>query len=606
MNYFAGLMLLLFFFSCAKKEPELRVELQQAEELMWVHPDSALMLLEKMDIAKRENELNYATWCLLVTQARNKLYIEETSDSLINVALAYFEKQSDPLRKAQAFFYAGQVQREMNQVEATARYYVQALDEVKKTTDYRFACLICSNLGMLYAYRPELKEQAKEFLHEANHYALQTTDSNYIANSFLELGRIYRVYEQQDSAIHYYEKAIRIAEDSKQYRALAMALTEVANLYTWHGEQDKAFACLHKSIDLKQRYAYYGLEQSYLSLGNIYVEKNSYDSAVFYLEKALQSSNMNTRRDAYWYLSKVNKQNNYLDKALFYEEQYIALSDSIDEKKRSKEILEIKEKYAHEKLINQNNQLKIQHDRWINTSLMGLLTIVLIVAALIYLYQRKLLNKERLLQQTKTKILQLFETIDSNTTTIEKNKELISRLSTQIEETENRKAEAVDQLLLANENLQREISEHKKEIARYNDDLKKRENATFKQIKNLLSREKTLLEQLEDKSPIIHEIRQARKAMSEEQWQKLKTSLDQLYNNYTVRLSAQYPELNEMDIRYCCFIKLNLSNQQIATLVAVSPESVIKRKQRIRDKINTNSEEPIKTVQALADYLSHF
>lgn len=200
MNYFAGLLLLLFFFSCAKKEPELRVELQQAEELMWGHPDSALMLLEKMDIAKRENELNYATWCLLVTQARNKMYIEETSDSLINVALAYFEKQPDPLRKAQTFFYAGQVQREMNQVEATARYYVRELDEVKKTTDYRFACLICSNLGMLYAYRPELKEQAKAFLREANHYALQTTDSNYIANSFLELGRIYRVYEQQDSA----------------------------------------------------------------------------------------------------------------------------------------------------------------------------------------------------------------------------------------------------------------------------------------------------------------------------------------------------------------------------------------------------------------------
>lgn len=602
MNYFAGLMLLLFFFSCAKKELELRVELQQAEELMWGHPDSALMLLEKMDIAKRENELNYATWCLLVTQARNKMYIEETSDSLINVALAYFEKQPDPLRKAQTFFYAGQVQREMNQIEATARYYVQALDEVKKTTDYRFACLICSNLGMLYAYRPELKEQAKAFLREANHYALQTTDSNYIANSFLELGRIYRVYEQQDSAIHYYEKAIRIAEDSKQYRALSIALTEVANLYTGIGELEKAFSCLQEAIELKKRYAYYGLEQSYLSLGNIYVEKNSYDSAVFYLEKALQSSNMNTRRDAYWYLSKVNKQNDYFDKAFFHKERYIELADSINEKKQAKEILEIKEKYAHEKLINENNQLKMRHDQWIKISLMGLLTIVLIVAALIYLYQRKLLNKERLLQQTKNKILQLFETIDSNTTTIEKNKELITRLSTQIEETENRKTEAVDQLLLANENLQREISEHKREIARYNDDLKKRENATFK----LLSREKTLLEQLEDKSPIIHEIRQARKVMSEEQWQKLKASLDQLYNNYTVRLSAQYPELNEMDIRYCCFIKLNLSNEQIATLAAISPQSVIKRKQRIRDKINTNPDEQIKTVQALADYLSHF
>ena len=546
-----------------------------------------------------------------MTQARDKNYIEQTSDSLISIALSYFDGKNDPLRKAQAFFYAGQVQRDMKNDQGAAEYYIQARDEILKTTDSRFACLICSNLGMLYAYRPELKEEAKAFLREANQFALQANDSNYIANSFLELGRIYSVYQQWDSVIYYYEKAIRIAEEGKQIRSLSLALTEVASLYTWSGENEKASSYLHRTINLKEQHAYSGIEQTYLSLGNIYVSENRYDSAIVYLEKALQSTNPYTRRDAYWYLAKVNRQNNYLDKALLYNDKYVVYADSLTERKQAKEILEIKEKYEHEKLANENNQLKMQYDKWVKISLLVLLIVALIVASLIYLYQRKLLYKERTLQQTKNKILILFETIDKNNTIIESNKELIRNLSSKVKETEDNKIRAIENLVFANETLRDENLKLKDSIADYNNSLRKREEDSAskqltKQINKLLSREKRLIEQLEEKTSIFNEIRQTEKVMSKQQWQNLSTNLNQLHTNFTERLSKQYPQLNEMDIQYCCFMKLNLSNDQIGTLVAVSPQSVIKRKQRIRDKMNTNPEIQFPTVQTLIDYLSHY
>ena len=59
------------------------------------HPDSALFLLEQVATPEKMPERDYATWCLLITEARDKNYIEHTSDSLINVAIQYFEKKKD-------------------------------------------------------------------------------------------------------------------------------------------------------------------------------------------------------------------------------------------------------------------------------------------------------------------------------------------------------------------------------------------------------------------------------------------------------------------------------------------------------------------------------
>lgn len=56
-------------------------------------PDSSLILLESIPSPEKLSEEDYATGCLLMTQARDKNYVEHTSDSVIGVAVRYFEKQ---------------------------------------------------------------------------------------------------------------------------------------------------------------------------------------------------------------------------------------------------------------------------------------------------------------------------------------------------------------------------------------------------------------------------------------------------------------------------------------------------------------------------------
>ena len=84
----------------------------------------------------------------------------------------------------------------------------------------------------------------------------------------------------------------------------------------------------------------------------------------------------------------------------------------------------------------------------------------------------------------------------------------------------------------------------------------------------------------------VPEVRQggeARKCrMSDEDWKTIFTHADAVFDNFTVRLRGQFPALNEEDIRYCCMVRMHLSQAEIASVVCLEKDSVKKRLKRIR------------------------
>jgi len=124
--------------------------LSEAERVMKSYPDSALTLLETIRNAEEMSAGDYATWCLLVTQARDKNYVEHTSDSVINVAVRYFEKRKDPHRKAQAYYCRERVLSDLNASEEVLDVYLKAKEQVEKTMDFDLKARICNHLGSLY------------------------------------------------------------------------------------------------------------------------------------------------------------------------------------------------------------------------------------------------------------------------------------------------------------------------------------------------------------------------------------------------------------------------------------------------------------------------
>ena len=87
-------------------------------------------------------------------------------------------------------------------------------------------------------------------------------------------------------------------------------------------------------------------------------------------------------------------------------------------------------------------------------------------------------------------------------------------------------------------------------------------------------------------SRFIAQVKQAGESkkcrMSDEDWKTIYTHADAVFDNFTVRLRQRFPSLNEEDIRYCCMVRMHLSQAEIAGVVCLEKDSVKKRLKRIR------------------------
>ena len=78
--------------------------LVRADSLMNLHPDSALNILESISTESLKTKADRAYYALLLTQARDKNYIVQTDDSLIRIAVRYYDSMRDNRMQARAYY----------------------------------------------------------------------------------------------------------------------------------------------------------------------------------------------------------------------------------------------------------------------------------------------------------------------------------------------------------------------------------------------------------------------------------------------------------------------------------------------------------------------
>jgi hypothetical protein len=79
--------------------------LDEAETLMTESPDSAYTLLQTLPVDELHQDKNRARYALLYSQVLDKNYIDETNDSLINIAVEYYRTTDDVRSKFLSFYY---------------------------------------------------------------------------------------------------------------------------------------------------------------------------------------------------------------------------------------------------------------------------------------------------------------------------------------------------------------------------------------------------------------------------------------------------------------------------------------------------------------------
>lgn len=74
-------------------------------------------------------------------------------------------------------------------------------------------------------------------------------------------------------------------------------------------------------------------------------------------------------------------------------------------------------------------------------------------------------------------------------------------------------------------------------------------------------------------------------AIEDESWEVFKSYFSEVHNDFDVHLKAMAPDITENEVRLASFLRMNLTNKEIASLLHVQPESVMKSKYRLKKKL---------------------
>ncbi len=586
-------------------------ELVHAESVMFDHPDSALHILEAMPMPSvRRDKENHALWCLLLTQAQVKQIIKISSDSLVRIAYDYYKPTDNARRKAMSALYMGNINYNLGNIEEAMRYYLEGKTEVEKTNDYKTGYLIMSSLGKLYLYR-DFEEYAFDACSKAYDYAVKDSNKRYQMGALQYLARCYCLLDKLPAAIETYQKCMEIAlelglENDEYYYGVQH---ETALVYTNSCEYEKSLSIL-RPFPVKYR-SNSLIGKNLFSLGKL-------DSAFYYLNKALNTDNVYTKESVYRYLYRLCDNSKYHQYLKTYCDSLLFYTDSVMSLDKGKEIIAYKEKYDHQKLITEQQRLKLEKADAQRMLFIITICLIVVIAVVAYFYQKRLVRKETTIRKQSEQLQDFMLQLHEYETQLMQNNRYMEELREQLSSHDNdsderhEQQEQMERLGAENSRLQTTIQDLQKRIGEYSSrlsearkDVEQLRSLSEESLK-LKERERRLTDYVVDNHRLVAELRTRSRVLSESEWQELTQLCESTWGDFIHRLLAFCPQLTEQELRLCLLIRLRFGNAQLAAIFAVSPASISQKKFRLKKHLSESGQGSFPEEMTLDRWLAEF
>ena len=77
---------------------------------------------------------------------------------------------------------------------------------------------------------------------------------------------------------------------------------------------------------------------------------------------------------------------------------------------------------------------------------------------------------------------------------------------------------------------------------------------------------------------------------ADKDWEVFKSYFADVHDNFDHKLRAVTPDLTETELRLASLLKMNLTTKEIAAIMKVQPDSVLKSKYRLKKKLKLEKE----------------
>ena len=561
-----SLLSTLSFIGC-RDESDAIYLIDRAESLLKSDPDSSHILLDSIAVPDNLSDKLLARWCMLSGKVADTLYTDLPYVQQLLRAQAYYKSHGTKQEQAKIGLYLGRSYVEDKENEKAMKVYLQALDIALRSEDYNQAGYICSYMGDLYDFEGNYL-LGKDKYKEAESYFRKAGNMRSSAFALRDVGRMYAFSDSLDIALIFLLKADTIIVEVGDSSDIGTIYNGIGNIYNMLGNKELAKLYLWKNVNMSD----FDDAPSYRTLAGIYIEEGDFKNARICLEKAsVPSFNDMTRFSVLYGYSLLEKAEGNWEKAWFYLDEYNSASDSILTIRNRENIIKIEKEYEHLKISLENMRLKSDKQKYFIYWVISL-SILLI---LLWVFQIRIDRKnKRLLKQEidlSNKSNELFRLRDN----LRNKQDRLEALSIQLSE-KNEKLNELD----SREKLEKEYEQIKKEEETLVLRIAERRKDLF--LSSAIAKKVIKLSQKvvpgATKSPL-----------SEKDWQNIITQVNEVYPFLADRLAAF--NLSAAELRYCYLSLLGLDSIGESILLHIQPDSVNKRRQRVRQRLGIIAKE---------------
>lgn len=536
----------VIFISCSSVSPEeVAVTLQQAEQCMEVHPDSAWALLKEILHLDRLSERDYADYVLLLTQARDKNYMDMSTDSSVIFAVDYF-RQKDRSKYGKALYYYGRVLQEKRETTRAMKVYWDARLALEETKEYKIMGLMFADMSIL--------NQEQSFYDEAIHCCRQAISCYYqikdtlgVAYAYQTMGDSFFLKQEMDSVYHCAMTSLQLLTDNP-VRLKINGFKLLGRMYCFKKQYSKAeeifLAILNEEPNEKKFVLHY------MSLGHLYQLMDRKEDAEKYLKLCLNSDNLFTSSEAYGCLAELAKADQDYKKALILKERSDSLLYIAENEKRREALVQFQDKYQKKKFEAEVLQYKLEKSI---LHIIYLIVMISLSGVVYYLYTKY--------WRTKRQAIQFRKTIDKN------NEQIIS--------------------------YQNEIEKHKQQEGETSAKASCEIERLYKMIDSLTIENEKLCDKI-DVSTLIKMLKSGEvlaEKLTPKEWDKIFNLVNSLYGDLLIRIKNECAQLTKHDIKLLTFLLLGFTTKELMILFdSKEDHTIFKAKSRLKERLKLTKE----------------
>lgn len=533
-----SLLVCLLFFGCEEYQVE-RISLDRAEALVETQADSAQALLDSIDTPDKLDDSLFARWCMLRAKVSDKLSEDMPYVEQLQRAQGWYQSHGTTEEQAWIGLYLGRSYVEDKLFIPATNTYSDALEIALEGKAYNAAGYICSYMGDLYEYTHQISEARRKYEEAAKYFEKAGNKRSY-ALAWRNIGKTYYLNNRDSIALNYILKADSIIKKVGTIKEQEEIYNNLGNLYAAMGNIDKAKSSYLKSISSDSLVN----APTYLALSHLFYDNNNLDSAKYYLRKSnFPSYNEYTAIDRLYIGYLIDKKGGNIANALKYLEEYIDSKDFLYDKNKQVDIIDAEKRHNISTLLLHNSQLK--SEKYFYSTIAGVILIVFLVVC--WIYQIKDKNKLKIINQQQDKL---------------KEKEYqLNRLKLEIRE---KNIQLIDKT-----KLEKEIDKINTEIIMLRNNIFQ-SSSIVKKIRKILASAITPGKKCDFSTKDI---------------KSLTALIASVYPNTERFFYSESNILTDADMAICCLSFLRLDIKEEALLLNINPESVSKRRLRIRQKL---------------------